>query len=153
VQRTAHRLHPSVIEHLGLVSALRSLCVDLHAQQTLDTSFVYRNVPEHLDNSVALCLYRVAQEGLQNVVKHAGVREARVTLVGSRDKLRLTINDAGNGFQSDGVTRHHGLGIISMEERVRLVNGSLSIISKPQEGTRVEVRVPLTAEGRTGREA
>jgi len=153
VQRTAHRLHPSVIEHLGLVSALRSLCADLHAQDMLDTSFVYRNVPEHLTDGVALCLYRVAQEGLRNVVKHAGVREARLTLIGSKDKIRLTINDAGNGFRRDSVTGRQGLGIISMEERVRLVNGSLSIVSQPNEGTRVEVRIPLSAESRVGKGA
>jgi len=153
VQRTAHRLHTSVIEHLGLVSALRSLCADLHAQDMLDTSFVYRNVPEHLTDGVALCLYRVAQEGLRNVVKHAGVREARLTLIGSKDKIRLTINDAGNGFRRDSVTGRQGLGIISMEERVRLVNGSLSIVSQPNEGTRVEVRIPLSAESRVGKGA
>ena len=99
------------------------------------------DVTPSLPKDVALCVYRVAQEALRNVVKHAGTQEARVTLVRSGRELILTIQDRGVGFDAAGVRSRAGLGLSSMGERVRLVRGELSVHSEPGRGTTVTVRV------------
>ena len=96
-----------------------------------------------LPKDVALCVYRVAQEALRNVVKHAGTKEARVSLVGSSRELILTVQDRGVGFDLAGVRSREGLGLSSMGERVRLVRGELSVVSEPGQGTTVTVRVSV----------
>jgi len=143
VRRTAHRLHPSMVEHLGLPAALRSLCADFSKQEKMRIDYRERNVDGQVPSEVALCLYRVTQEALRNVVKHSGARRARVSLVSATDRIVLSISDSGVGFDRESVRNKKGLGIISMEERVRLVVGNLNIRSKPGDGTRVVVEVPL----------
>ncbi len=101
------------------------------------------NVPTNLPNDIALCIYRVAQESLRNVAKHAGVNKASVKLLATDRELILQFSDEGVGFQSDNGNSQPGIGLSSMEERIHLVNGSFKIKSEPGHGTTVEVRVPL----------
>jgi two-component system, NarL family, sensor kinase len=103
-------------------------------------------VAASLPKGVALCVYRVAQEALRNVVKHAGTDKARVSLVGSGRELILTVQDRGVGFDAAGMRSRKGLGLSSMGERVRLARGELSVVSEPGQGTTVTVRVPAVGD-------
>ena len=99
-----------------------------------------------MSNDVALCVYRVAQEALRNVVKHAGTAEACVSLIASGRELILTVRDQGVGFDAAEVRSREGLGLSSMGERVRLVRGELSVNSEPGQGTTVTVRIPVVGK-------
>ena len=105
--------------------------------------FEERDVPDSIGDDAALCLYRVAQESLRNVVKHSRAESAEVELCGGKGGLRLTVSDSGVGFEPDRIRERNGLGVISMRERLRSLGGRLSIRSAPGEGTRVEAVVPL----------
>jgi PAS domain S-box-containing protein len=142
VHRLSHELHPSKLEQLGLIAALRSFCKNITAVHKLGIQFEARSVPGVVPDAVALCLYRVAQEAVQNVVKHSGATHAQVELVGSKSGIRLTISDDGAGFDLERVRANGSLGLVSMRERVRVVNGQLSLDSRSGQGTRVEVQVP-----------
>lgn len=141
LHRLSYELHPAMITHLGLVAAVRSFCRELSRQQGIRIDFLDRGVPRDMPEDVSLCLYRIAQESLRNVVKHSGAAEAGVELVGGEGSVRLRIVDSGVGFDPEG--SRNGLGLVSMEERLRLVGGEMTIESQPDRGTRVEVRVPL----------
>jgi PAS domain S-box-containing protein len=143
VRRTAYQLHPSVLEHVGLVAALRSHCSQISKQERLRARFIHRGVPGLVPQEIALCLYRVAQEALRNAERHSGCSEASVTLTGTREGIHLSVEDRGSGFDPYLVRTQGGLGIVSMEERVRLTGGSVSIKSTPGDGTRIDVRIPL----------
>jgi signal transduction histidine kinase len=147
VRRTAYQLHPSVLEHLGLAAAVESYCADFSKQETVQVRFTKRNVPSKIPEGVALCLYRVVQESLRNVARHSAAAKAVVTLSGSKSGLHLTIGDSGKGFDPNAQKRKGGLGLVSMEERVRAVDGSLTIATRPGDGTRIEIRIPWR-EGR-----
>jgi two-component system CheB/CheR fusion protein len=147
VRRTAHQLHPSMVDHLGLSAALRSLCTDFSKQEKMRVDYRQRNVDGATPPDIALCLYRVAQEALRNVAKHSGARRATVSLVLATNRILLSISDTGVGFDRELAKGKKGLGIISMEERVRLVVGILTIRSRPGDGTRVVVEVPLPEAG------
>ncbi|HXJ57433.1 MAG TPA: two-component regulator propeller domain-containing protein [Verrucomicrobiae bacterium] len=144
VHRMSHELHPAKLEQLGLVAAARSFCKEMAATHQLDVSFDHRNVPSRVPAETALCLYRVLQEALQNVVKHSQAISARVTLTGDTAELHLTIVDDGEGCRTlaEAGQRSAGLGLASMQERVQLVNGRLTFRSSPGEGTRVQASVP-----------
>jgi PAS domain S-box-containing protein len=141
LHRMAHQLHPSTLEDLGLVSALRSYCAEISKRHGLSISFQPDNVPRQLPSELVLCLYRVAQEALRNVVKHSSAKEALVSLTAADLKIRLLIKDSGAGFQI--AKQKGGLGLLSMEERVRLAGGTLSVTSSPGDGTSVEASIPL----------
>ncbi len=143
---TAHRLHPSVVDHLGLPAALRSLCADFSKQEKVQVHFRQRNIGVAIPPDIALCLYRVTQEALHNVAKHSSALHATVSLHASRGRILLSISDSGTGFDLVMVKAKRGLGIVSMEERVRLLAGTLTIRSRPVSGTRVVVEVPLPKE-------
>jgi PAS domain S-box-containing protein len=138
----AHQLHPSLLEELGLIAALRSYCSDLSRREGIAISFEHCDIPKKLPNGLVLCIYRVAQEALRNVVKHSSAKEAEVWLTANETVLRLYVHDAGVGFAADRLKE--GLGLLSMEERVRFAGGNLSITSQPGDGTLVEVEVPLS---------
>ena len=142
---TAHRLHSSALEHLGLVAALESYCADFLKLYPIGLEFVRRSVPSFIPGDIALCLYRVAQECLHNIAKHSGATQATVTLEGSKRRIRLAICDNGKGFVS-GLTGN-GLGLVGIRERVRLVGGTVSIDPGPGRGARIEAEVAL--EGKT----
>ena len=102
------------------------------------------NVPRVLPYELALCLFRIVQEALNNVDKHSGAREAKVTLTGTSGTLQVTIADSGRGFDEAAASVQGGLGLASMRERVQLVGGELTLQSQPGHGTRIIVRTPIT---------
>jgi PAS domain S-box-containing protein len=144
VRRTAHQLHPAILEHLGLVAALRSYATQISGQGRLRVRFTHRAMPDSVPREIALCLYRVAQEALRNAEKYSGQTEASVSLIGARGEIRLSIADRGVGFDLAQARGKGGLGIVSIEERVRWAGGRLTIKTQPGEGTRLDVRIPLT---------
>jgi len=147
VHDLSHQLHPAKLEQLGLVAAIRSLCKELANSHGMPIAFAHHDVPETLPDDAALCLYRVTQECLQNIIKHSDAPHAEVVLQGQADSLRLRVVDDGKGFDPCSLDAKAGLGLASMRERLRLINGEFAIHSRPAEGTRIEVRVPLTCEG------
>jgi signal transduction histidine kinase len=140
VRRISHALHPTIIEDLGLTPALRSLVEDFREHEQMIVTFTTRNFPETLDPQVATGLYRITQEALRNVSKHAGKTHVKVVLRGSPTGIRLQIEDYGEGF--DLHAQRTGLGLINMEERTRLLQGRFTVESEPGEGTRVTIDVP-----------
>jgi signal transduction histidine kinase/ligand-binding sensor domain-containing protein len=145
IRHLSHELHPGVLQHAGLVGALRGDCVTFGSQHRIDVRFHADAGLEEIPADVALCLYRVAQEALRNMARHAGARQAEVALTRRDDILELRIADNGQGFDLAAARRHGGLGLISIDERVRLVQGSLQIVTEPWRGTELRVRVPLPA--------
>jgi signal transduction histidine kinase len=153
VHALSRQLHPSILDDLGLVEALRSECASFSRREGIAIAYLPEEVPTNLPKDVALCVYRVAQEALRNIAKHAAVNEAWVTLVADGPELVLRVQDKGVGFEparagawsgDHAPARGPGLGLSSIEERVRLIQANLSIKSAPGRGTTVEVRVPLT---------
>jgi signal transduction histidine kinase len=142
VHALSRQLHPSILDDLGLVEAVRSECASFSRREGIVVDYTPGEVPAALPKDVALCVYRVAQEALRNLAKHAAVREARVTLAAAGPELVLRVQDGGVGFHP-AARSHAGLGLASMEERARLVGAALSVTSAPGQGTTVEVRVSL----------
>jgi signal transduction histidine kinase len=135
------------VEDLGLVVALQRYVNDFVRRTGIKARFVKRRVPELLPQNIATCLYRVAQESLGNVAAHAKAANVTLELIGSGDEIRLSIRDSGVGMDVEAVhQRSRGLGLLSMTERVRLLNGSVELRSRPGQGTEVSVRLPLTKE-------
>jgi signal transduction histidine kinase len=135
-------LHPSKLQTLGLVESLQLLCRDVSRQGAVDVIFKRDVFPEAVDPNVALCLYRIAQEALHNVVRHSQARQSEVRLTGDAGSLVLQISDPGVGFDVKSNPRE-GLGLASMRERVAFLKGELAIHTFPGGGTRIGVRVPL----------
>jgi signal transduction histidine kinase len=143
----SHRLHSSTLERLGLVPAVTSLCKEFNAQQGIRVAFSHNEVPRSLPPEIALCLFRVVQEGLRNVKKHSGGLKAEVELNCTHRHLHLSISDDGVGCDVSQLGHNHGLGILSMEERARLVGARFAIRSHPERGTRIDVWAPFKANG------
>ncbi len=139
----SHQLHPSKLDTLGLMASVRGLCRELSEQHKLQVQFVHKDIPEPIPKDVTLCLFRIVQEALRNVVKHSGASEAAVELSGRGDRIDLYISDDGVGFETKSAKGAAGLGLISMRERLRLVGGDIVIESEPLHGTKLHVRVPL----------
>jgi len=140
-------LHPSKLEQLGLVAAVRGLCKELTQVHGLAIGFVDHPMPATIPDDSALCLYRIAQEALHNVIKHSGARHARVGLGVDEGGVSLRIADDGAGFDAVALGGKGGLGLVSMRERVLLVGGTIAIDSRPSAGTRIDVHVPLPPLG------
>ena len=143
VRRVAHTLHPAILDHLGLVVALKSYCAEFTQKTGIKTKFTHRNIRRALSKDVAFCVYRVVQESLQNVRKHSDAKQAEVSVSSTKDGVCLAVTDDGVGFDTELQSGERGIGLSSMEERVRLVSGSFSVKSLPGEGVRVDVRIPL----------
>jgi PAS domain S-box-containing protein len=140
VSNLSHQLHPSVLQYLGISTALRSLCNEISVAHTLDIDLECKDLPRHLASDVELCVYRIVQEALRNVLKHSKASHVRITLALDSEGTCLSIVDDGIGFE---VSKYSGgLGLVSMRERLRTVNGNLQITSKPGD-TRIEVRIPM----------
>jgi PAS domain S-box-containing protein len=153
IHELSHELHPSKLDSLGLVPAVGGFCRELSRQHGLHIQFVHHHVDEVISKEVTLCLFRIVQEALRNVVKHSGSRQAEVELSGHSDGIELRISDTGAGFDPKNINGSAGIGLVSMRERIRLVGGHLSLESEPSHGTRIRVRVPLTmSREQTGRE-
>jgi PAS domain S-box-containing protein len=143
VHRLSHELHPTTLEQLGLVAALRGFCEEFGLAHKLAIEFTDQSVPQAVPQDTALCLYRIAQEALHNVAKHSRAAATRVDLVKDDGELRLTIDDDGVGFDPKATRANASLGLVSMSERARFVHGRLSVESHAGKGTRVEVHVPI----------
>jgi len=144
-QSLSHELHSSKLEQLGVVVAVRSFCREFGAQQKVEVDFTTHNVPSTLPTDTSLCLFRVLQESLRNSAKHSGVNYFEVRLWGTSGEIHLTVRDSGSGFDSEVAKKSLGLGLISMEERLKLLQGTLSIQSQPQRGTTIHACLPLSA--------
>lgn len=142
VHRMAYELHPAKLDQLGLVAAARAFARELSQQSGVRVGFEPGTVPRELPSEVALGLYRILQEALQNTIRHSGAAEAVVELRAEPDRILLTVSDTGSGFDVERARREGGLGLSSMQERVRLLHGTLAVTSAPGQGTRIEVSVP-----------
>jgi signal transduction histidine kinase len=141
VRAMSHRIHPAIIEDLGLKAALRILSEEFGQREKMIATFSSDNLPEDVPLEIATALYRITQEALRNVTKHAGQTHTRVSLRRIPEGIQLQVADFGHGFDMEAV--RHGLGLVSMEERARQIGASLQIQSALGEGTRVTVSVPL----------
>ena len=141
MHRMSYQLHPTKLEALGLVPSIQSVCRDVSNQHDVQVEFRHQFVPPDLDPEISLCLFRIVQESLRNVVRHSGARRALVHISGSDGELQLQVADQGRGFDVEGMARA-GLGLVSMRERVKFVGGEIVIRSAPSTGTRIGVRVP-----------
>jgi PAS domain S-box-containing protein len=144
VRQISHQLHPSILDDLGLVAALTELCEEFSSREGIEVAFESEAVPRVLPVDLASCLYRVSQEALHNVLKHAQASQARLRLSASADGIHLCIHDNGVGFDSEASLSRPGLGIVSMKERISLVQGDFAIDSRPGQGTEVKVFIPLS---------
>jgi len=146
IQSLSHELHSAKLQYLGITGAMRGFCREFGEQQKVEINFQTHDVPSPVPPDTALCFFRVLQEALHNSAKHSGVRHFEVRLWGTSDEICLTIRDSGVGFDREGAKTSRGLGLISMEERVKLVKGTLSIDSQPKRGTTIHARVPLCSD-------
>jgi PAS domain S-box-containing protein len=131
VQGLSHRLHSSKLEILGLVSAARSFCKEVSEKNGVTVAFRHSGVPRTMSKEISLSLFRVLQEALQNAIKYGQVRNFSVDLCGTGESLELTVSDAGVGFDEQEAFTREGLGLISMRERVQMVNGEFTVTSRP----------------------
>jgi signal transduction histidine kinase len=146
IRRIAHRMHPTVLDHLGLPAALLQLAAEFGAQGlVVHVEATVR--AEAVPADVATCLYRVAQEALRNALRHSGVREATLVLRREAGGLSVTIEDGGTGFDPEAPAALAGLGLTSLRERVRLLQGRLTIRSHPGRGTTIAAWAPVEEEG------
>jgi PAS domain S-box-containing protein len=143
VGNLSHRYHSSTLEMLGLVVASKALCREFADQYFLPTSCNCSGALNDLSADVSLCLFRVMQEALRNIAKHAHAKNVDVELMGTLDQIHLMISDDGVGFNPNEKNIRAGLGLISMRERLSFIGGKFAIASKPGSGTRVEATVPL----------
>jgi|GEM_PF-454201 len=141
IRHLSHEMHPPVLEHAGLASALRSYCRELREISGIHIEQDIGEVPPGLPPDVSLCLYRVAQEALGNVVRHAYAGRVRLRLADRDTGMELTVTDDGVGFDPGRVRR--GLGLVSMEERVRMLGGEFQVRSLPRRDTTLRAWVPL----------
>jgi len=142
VHRISHELHPAILTQLGLEAALHSFCNELTASYPMKIDLDAANVPPNLPHDISLCLYRVTQESLQNVVKHSAATIAHVSIRSDSGEIHLTVSDNGAGFDPSATKTRQALGLISIDERVRALHGEAKIVSNVGTGTRIEVRVP-----------
>jgi PAS domain S-box-containing protein len=146
IRALSDRLHSSELKYLGVVVAMRSLCRKFSAQHQVEVHFSHEAVPDDLPGEISLCLFRVMQEALMNALKHSGVKSFDVALRASNETIYLSVRDAGVGFDTVEGLKGYGIGLTSIRERTRFVNGKVIIHSEPNAGTTIEVEVPLKSE-------
>jgi signal transduction histidine kinase len=145
VQALSHVLHSSKLEYLGVVAGIRSWCREFGERQGFEINYK-TDVASPIPPEVGVTLFRILQEALHNAVKHSGVKRIEVQLLECPNGVHLIIRDSGKRFDVEAALQGKGLGLTSMRERVRLVNGTIAIESKPMGGTSINVRVPLGLE-------
>ena len=150
VHRLSHQLHSSKLEHVGLAPALMGLCDEISEKYGIQVEFTDRGAALEIAKDVALCLFRVTQEALNNVVKHSRAKQAQVELCRELNEINLRIADAGAGFDVALSHTDLGIGLIGMRERLRLVGGKLSVQSAPMRGTTILVEVPVSVSADEG---
>jgi signal transduction histidine kinase len=149
IQGLSHRLHSSRLDDLGLEVAAAGFCKEVSERQGVEIDCNCENVPKGLSQEISLCLFRVMQEAIQNAIKHSGSRHIDVSLRGGLNEIQLTVLDSGIGFDPEDATRGSGLGLTSIRERLKLVNGKLFIDSQSQRGTTILARVPLSRKSKS----
>jgi signal transduction histidine kinase len=142
LQSLSHELHSSKLEILGTAAAMKSFCAEFSRQHNIEVEFTSSNVPFPLSREVSIGLYRVLQEALHNALKHSRMRYFAAQLRGEHGSVELLVRDFGIGFDPGTATHSPGLGLISMRERINLLNGTLSIESRPMRGTIIRAIVP-----------
>jgi PAS domain S-box-containing protein len=152
IQSLSHELHSSKLEYLGIAKAMRSFCKEFSERQSVKVDFSNEGVTV-VPSEISLCLFRVLQEALHNALKHSGVRDFDVELRGAVDAVQLTVRDSGVGFDPVTAVKGRGLGLTSMQERLKLVGGIVSINSEPNGGTTIQARVPLSSSSHAMRAA
>jgi PAS domain S-box-containing protein len=140
VQTLSHELHSSRLELLGIATAMRHFCAEFADQQGVDVRFRTDDVPEHLPSETSLCLFRILQEALHNSAKHSGAGQVEVHLRGTGGEIHLAVRDQGRGFDVEAARTGPGIGLVTMEERMKLVEGDFSIESHPGAGTTIHAR-------------
>ena len=144
VHDLSRQLHPSILDDLGLIKAVESECSNFSRREGIEVAFNHENISTAIPKNLALSVYRIIQEALHNVSKHAYAEHVAVSLKGVGQDVLVSVQDDGIGFDPAEVWKKPGLGLSSMRERVRLVDGEFSIRSHAQEGTEIAVQVPLT---------
>jgi len=145
VQALSHDLHSSKLDYLGAVNGLKSWCGEYGERQRIEIDF-RSEVLSVLPREIGICFFRVLQEAMHNVEKHSGVRRTEVRLLEDSGGVHLTVSDLGKGFDIEAAMQGTGLGLTSMRERVRLVNGTIHPQSKPMGGTTIHVTVPFQSD-------
>jgi signal transduction histidine kinase len=145
VSHMAYELHPSRLRTVGLIAALRALCDETSKQRGVEVTFTHDAILPVVDANVSLCLYRIVQEALHNVVRHSRARDAKVSVTCNESDIALEVVDSGIGFDPAHV-RQAGLGIVSMRERAAILDGQLTIEAGAVRGTRIAVRIPMAAQ-------
>ena len=153
VKLLAHELHSPRLQYLGIATVMSSFCKEFGERKRVEIDFRSDGIPSFVPPDVALCLFRVLQEALRNAGNHSGVWQFDVQLSGTSDEIHLTVSDRGVGFDLATTKTGRGLGLNRMQERLKLVKGSLSIDSKPKRGTILYARVPLTSSSDSARAA
>ena len=143
LRNLSHDLHPGTLEHLGLIEALRVRCAEFHKETHVDVHFQVADTWTEVPDNVALCLYRVAQEGLRNIARHAAATHVLVNLNRRPAHVVMQVTDNGKGVESSATGQTRGLGLVSMAERVRMLGGTLDIKASPHGGTAIEVTLPV----------
>ena len=147
IRHFSHDLHPILLQHAGLGAALRVLCAEFEKLHAIEVTCTADADPQAIAADTALCLYRIAQEALRNVAKHADAHHVAVTVTHASGGVQLSIVDDGKGFDLAAVRgTAAGLGLVSIDERARLLGGRVRIDTQPQNGTRVHVELPGAAE-------
>ena len=144
----SHELHATPLRHLSLARAVRGYCDEVASLHDVDVEVHESGEVDGLGADVSLCLFRVVQEALRNAVRHSGAREFGVKLSGDADAVSLEVRDGGVGFDYASAVASSGLGVVSMQERLKLVHGELTVDTKAGHGTRIRARVPRAAAGR-----
>jgi PAS domain S-box-containing protein len=137
-----HRLHSAILEYLGLIPAVRSYCTELAKHYQIQIE-IRQKIPKTLPPETALCLFRIVQEALRNVIKHSRASRVDVFLEGSVQTITLTISDNGVGFDPSSHFASGRLGIMSMRERARMLGGTFNVLSRPAQGTQIAVTIPI----------
>ncbi len=146
VHDLSHELYSSKLKILGPIAAMRGFCRELAAKQKVEIDFHHDDILRSIPTEISLCLFRILQEALHNAVKHSGVRHFKVEFREAGDAIVLDVHDSGLGFDTEAAMRGRGIGLTSMQERLKLVNGELSIESEIEQGTTIRARVPLTSQ-------
>ncbi len=143
VQTLSHEIHSSKLDYIGLVLAVSGFCKEFSAKNQVEVRFSTQDVPGTLSKDASLCIFRIVQEALRNGVKHSGATCFEVSLRGERGGIELKVSDRGVGFDPQQTQAKRGLGLVSIQERVNLVNGAVSIESEPNQGTTIRAWIPV----------